>query len=633
MFELLTLLPPFEAETEAQLARLVETRMPPAARSRNASVPADLDAVCAMALGKEPHHRYATAGEFADDLERFVASKPVVARPVRPLTRAYRWTRRHPMPTLALALALLCALALIAVQQLATAASTTTAALASNQLARARLHVAEGSFDEALADAAAARASGFEDEAALLLTEFEAHEGRGDYGQASAALARIQSAPRDPSLAARWLLLRGDYAVDRVADAREGLDLIRRALASENLTPADAAYARCVLADDLTTALREVEQALDLAPFHRRAKMMAVWLAVGGGDRKAAISHLRRFERQFPRDPVVSLLQRALRLLDESPMESPTGVESDASASRTWQHAALLLDGIELARAAAEQVAEQQQSQLRGDSLLGRLFSATRSMRTLIERGRAIAAGARRIGAMPRSPQSGGVAIHPVIVTAWRPLVLDAPADLIEALRSKRRSDVMIDTLRRCSAKVDDGFFHLLLGFLHYRAQSPWQASQSFQRAIERPSSVALRRHALRIQMALDAAFSTGVVKAEHQGVPDHLAANVDRLLAYDDLDPMEWNLTFTAALENSVWDLAGYIAAAWQRASNHVDLAAMKAEMDLAARTGKFLHAKQVAEAALVLDDSLWWARQVSEGTDRVVPQILEDWRTRKQK
>jgi non-specific serine/threonine protein kinase/serine/threonine-protein kinase len=40
----------------------------------------DLDAIVLKAMSKEPEHRYGSAGELADDLERFLAGKPVVAR-------------------------------------------------------------------------------------------------------------------------------------------------------------------------------------------------------------------------------------------------------------------------------------------------------------------------------------------------------------------------------------------------------------------------------------------------------------------------------------------------------------------------------------------------------------------------
>jgi eukaryotic-like serine/threonine-protein kinase len=60
-----------------------------------AGLGADLDAVLARALAKAPEQRYASAERLADDLQRYLAHRPVAARRVPLAGRARLWLRRN----------------------------------------------------------------------------------------------------------------------------------------------------------------------------------------------------------------------------------------------------------------------------------------------------------------------------------------------------------------------------------------------------------------------------------------------------------------------------------------------------------------------------------------------------------
>ncbi len=62
-----------------------------------ADIPRDLETVILKATAPDVKHRYQTAGELAEDLRRFAADRPILARRVSPFERLWRWGRRNPV--------------------------------------------------------------------------------------------------------------------------------------------------------------------------------------------------------------------------------------------------------------------------------------------------------------------------------------------------------------------------------------------------------------------------------------------------------------------------------------------------------------------------------------------------------
>ena len=100
-----------------------------APRARRATLRGDLDAIVAKALHKEREHRYASVGELAADLRRFLRSEPVEVSQPTTWYRMSKFVRRHRAQTAAFATAFAAVLVAVAFLILALQRANREAAL------------------------------------------------------------------------------------------------------------------------------------------------------------------------------------------------------------------------------------------------------------------------------------------------------------------------------------------------------------------------------------------------------------------------------------------------------------------------------------------------------------------------
>lgn len=118
-YELLTGKQPFTGSSAMVLLDQIRRLEPKPLRSLDEHIPRDLETVCLRAMSKEPAARFSSAGEFAEELRRYLAGRSIHSRRATVFERSWKLARRNTLATV-LSLSTLSAVLLAAV-------STTTA--------------------------------------------------------------------------------------------------------------------------------------------------------------------------------------------------------------------------------------------------------------------------------------------------------------------------------------------------------------------------------------------------------------------------------------------------------------------------------------------------------------------------
>ncbi len=96
LYAVVTGRPPFQAATAMDTVIQVISDEPVSPRRLNRAISRDLETICMKCLEKDPARRYASARGFAEELGRFLAGEPIVARPISAQERVLKWARRRP---------------------------------------------------------------------------------------------------------------------------------------------------------------------------------------------------------------------------------------------------------------------------------------------------------------------------------------------------------------------------------------------------------------------------------------------------------------------------------------------------------------------------------------------------------
>jgi len=326
LYAMLTGRPPFRADTSVATVLQVINDEPVPPRRLNMAIDRDLETICLKCLEKNPAGRYATARQVAEECERFLAGRPIHARPISSLARGRRWCLRNPMSaTLAAA---------VIVTLLAGTGISTHFAIQSNRFAIASEH-----------NAATARRK--HSEAIATLEQLRKEKLRAEQNEQRAKLAETKAVTQASQLQTQTQLLRTSihsYLKMYLRTCAIGGEIA----ASDDVRTANAAFARFASTNQLVTN-NKIIQARETIGRHliawreqagRRPKQLSVavleltkqcrlaWeyrcdaIVSGGGGRRGGggqkSSVIRELERQLIVEELYNRATRAARGMAEA---------------------------------------------------------------------------------------------------------------------------------------------------------------------------------------------------------------------------------------------------------------------------------------------------------------------------
>jgi tRNA A-37 threonylcarbamoyl transferase component Bud32 len=142
LYEMLTGRPPFRGATVLDTLQQVKTAEPVPPSRLVPGLPRDVETIAVKCLAKDPAKRYESATALAEDLRRFQAGEPIVARPVGSLERGWRWCRRNKVVAGSLGAAAAALVAVAGLSLLYAASISQLAAEKATEILKANLRLA-----------------------------------------------------------------------------------------------------------------------------------------------------------------------------------------------------------------------------------------------------------------------------------------------------------------------------------------------------------------------------------------------------------------------------------------------------------------------------------------------------------
>jgi tRNA A-37 threonylcarbamoyl transferase component Bud32 len=329
LHEMLTQKPPLTGSDSSELFRNIREQTP----APPSDAPADLAAIIAKCLAKDPDLRYQSAQSLADDLSVFLDGGLVRARRHSLIRRAGHWIRKNRIATL-IAGWVLIVLATIGwyrtrlwQQEIDRAEERRDHAEKLAEIERQRLHAAQvatarqtarrGNFQAALAAYDRAIADDQSDRLRLRVERLVAYFATNQIKNLTAELDELEKQPL-AELGPQVKLMKAAWLVCDVSRQGEGRVLAQQALERRGdlFSDADRHFAEGIAADRVGVALRAFEAAVRSDPFHYLGGSCHAVALAAVGDRAKAKQQVAFLRSVFPDSPMPDLTEAIMAVTE-----------------------------------------------------------------------------------------------------------------------------------------------------------------------------------------------------------------------------------------------------------------------------------------------------------------------------
>jgi tetratricopeptide (TPR) repeat protein len=575
LYECLTGRTPFRGVTPVDTLALIRDTDPVPVRRLVASAPADLETVALKCLAKPPGERYPSAAALADDLQRYLERRPVLARPPSWAYQFRKFAARRKVLVGGLAATFV---------SLTGGLIGTTAALARARREeadrvtaegerdaekglkeeaerRARLRLADalfaagqnalqrGQWRDAVALVDEALAVGYPKPARARLVQVKAWYALNEM-TAPDKRAVLDGLRREPDFAEQEgsvLLYQGDMLLGQ--DNAAAVEHVREARRKGGLSPADAAYADALLAESVAAAVGHCSAAVGHEPYHYRARLLRFMCRFLSGRLEQAEQEAAVMREFFPADPAVVGVQMMVDTLRGRHEEAAAGF---GMVERVWAPAQV--DQLRVVLFALNELVLLDPWQPDTKAMMARLMAAKINAFALLGLRTQPENFAPLVGLLPAVP----------------PLLAKAVGDAVRALsqfgqpRPHEHVRPAAETLERVVPELPEGTLLLMLGLARvvleeFAAAEPW-----FRQAAIAHSLKPVRKLAL--FAAGRCAWVTGIVgrKSVVPEARDRLRGYYLQLLREDALPDYMYPQMIEQAVAARDYDLARQVGLAY---------------------------------------------------------------------